>query len=331
MVSKVSSFLILFIYAIAILLISHWIMAQSINWYLLPFFLLLGAFIAWFLEIRNCHFSQDLQKKIAQSKFLTDLDELTLDIIQQTDQQIDHAQGQSKDAIANVLEHLSCLVNYHNQIDAKFKINIHTGNKIDKLIKSNHTYFDELKEKLEKNKNSREKSLVFVHQLAEDIFLLTEQSRTVVDLMWRLNLLALNAHVESIRAEDEGRCFSIVANQLRDLSIQSSKSVEKIIEITNQLNLAMTRAFDTAFTNEENNDAVEKALHNMTSNTLNKIQNYIDTVGSSIRNIREKNKLAQSSTNHILQNLQYNIDIFDLSSIRELLLAHLTAAKRAKP
>ncbi|AGB41115.1 methyl-accepting chemotaxis protein [Halobacteroides halobius DSM 5150] len=69
----------------------------------------------------------------------------------------------------------------------------------------------------------------------------------IEDVTKHLNILAINASIEAARAGKEGQGFSVVANEVKDLSSESSHIVQKIEEINKNistLNERITEVID---------------------------------------------------------------------------------------
>ncbi|MGG4037608.1 methyl-accepting chemotaxis protein [Heyndrickxia ginsengihumi] len=89
-------------------------------------------------------------------------------------------------------------------------------------------------------------------KVVDEIKLLAD---TIGNIANQTNLLALNASIEAARAGEAGKGFSVVAEEIRKLAEQSSKSVDNIREITHQ---------------------VQQAFSNLTANSK-EILDYVDT------------------------------------------------------
>ncbi|VAW86226.1 Methyl-accepting chemotaxis transducer domain protein [hydrothermal vent metagenome] len=79
-------------------------------------------------------------------------------------------------------------------------------------------------------------------ELMDDIFVVLEDVSCIAN---QTNLLALNAAVEAARAGEAGRGFAVVANEVRNLSIRSSKFNENIRGKVTETQDAVSRVRDT--------------------------------------------------------------------------------------
>ena len=89
----------------------------------------------------------------------------------------------------------------------------------------------------------------------------------------QIKLLALNATIESARAGEAGRGFSVVASEVKSLSLQTSKEIEQISKQISDV--------------QKNSKIVESSIKNITS-SVNEINNIETTISSAI-NVQSQN------------------------------------------
>ncbi len=99
--------------------------------------------------------------------------------------------------------------------------------------------------------------------IAETIVKLSEQSQeigeitgTVEELAEQSNLLAVNAAVEAARAGDQGRGFSVVAQEIKSLAEQSKEAAKRVQRILKDIQKATAAA---VMATEQGSKAVEQA------------------------------------------------------------------------
>jgi len=129
---------------------------------------------------------------------------------------------------------------------------------------------------------------------SKEIGIITE---TISQISEQTNLLALNASIEAARAGESGRGFAIVAEEIRKLAEQSSKSVEDIngilLKIQEDSNIAVSTMEETKVVVDEQSQATENTgiifseISASVSRLIDKIS-YIVKSSNTMKNKKDK-------------------------------------------
>lgn len=235
------------------------------------------------------------------------------------------------------------------------------NNQIEHIIGEVDTMAENAAEMSQKEKESeaiiRELSIssdhtkVSVSKATEQISLMSDainDIRSAVELIQSIadetDLLALNANIEAARAGEAGRGFSVVADQISKLAIQSNNSsrdiervIEKILEISERavavmeevrvnMDIQQQKLNLTRETYQAVSDGVEKSLQNM-ENIKQKIT-ILNSSGESISNaiddlshVSEQNANSASDTIQTVKDMNDTMQLVQDSSEELLLMA----------
>lgn len=143
-----------------------------------------------------------------------------------------------------------------------------------------------------------------VGAIADRISCLSEQTRQIGtisslarDLANQTNMLSLNAAVEAVRAGEAGRGFSVVASEIRKLADQSKGSAQKIANLVNDIQLAIT---STAMVTDEGTKTVSEGM-NLTHRSAQTFNNVADAVNTITLNSQQISLTAQQQAVAIQQ------------------------------
>lgn len=176
---------------------------------------------------------------------------------------------------------------------------------IDKQKEEGFVILNELVKKTKENKKAISEIHNVIENTNENAARIENASTMIQKIAEQTNLLSLNAAIESARAGEAGRGFSVVADEIRNLSEQSNEFAENIGKIINELKAATQRSVLTI------ND-VEKATVEQTQGVTNTKEKFeaialaIDSMKNSVNKINasEKNiSIKKDGLQKIIQSL----------------------------
>ncbi len=78
----------------------------------------------------------------------------------------------------------------------------------------------------------------------------------IAEIAKRTNLLALNAGIEAARAGEAGKSFSVVADEIKGLSMNSNKSAEEVTQILTEIQVRTSEVIEMIKTTEKIEDNI---------------------------------------------------------------------------
>ena len=118
------------------------------------------------------------------------------------------------------------------------------------VVNKIENFLNDTQKLLEKMTGQVEKSNQTVSFLAERVSDIQSTVLQIEDIADQTNLLALNASIEAARAQEHGRGFAIVADEVRELSIKTAKATENIkknVYDFNQQNDGLAKELDSGY------------------------------------------------------------------------------------
>lgn len=159
-------------------------------------------------------------------------------------------------------------------------------------------------------------SVKIVDESVEQVLSISEQFSEFKDKAIKINeiidmvkkiasksgLLALNASIEAARAGDAGRSFAVVANQIRDLSANTTSSAENAVQYVSELMEGITLLYDsvsnTATHLRSGNESVHKSI-----SYIDNMAQQLDSVSAEIDHIYDEINTQSSLTKDFVSSI----------------------------
>ncbi len=129
----------------------------------------------------------------------------------------------------------------------------------------------------ESNQANREINDVII-QTNKSALKIGEASSVISSIAQQTNLLALNASIEAARAGNAGKGFGVVAEEIKNLALQSAKSTKEIDEIVSELQVNSENAVKTmerlsSIINEQTKSVINsKDRYQLIANSMNETE-----------------------------------------------------------
>ncbi len=153
----------------------------------------------------------------------------------------------STDLAVNSQEGYERLNRLANEINSIFKRTDYMKESIDQTVDANQSgtkYIHELMGAIDENVSVSKKIKELVDVLGEKSQAIAEITSVIKNISEQTSLLALNAMIESARAGESGKGFTVVAQEIGKLSEQTAKSIAGIEQIVNEVSSAITQTQD---------------------------------------------------------------------------------------
>lgn len=259
--------------------------------------------------------SKDLKTFVENNlKKMIDMSEFINDTSNEFKSQFNSIEESSKE-ILNMKKYLEDI---KNTMDIALKSSV---NSIDKS-KESINFIDRNYSSIE---NSNENARLFeskINKLQEGIITIVDMAKEIEDISQKTNMLALNASIESARAGEAGKGFSVVAQEIRKLSLDTDKSLVEIknnvSNIVNELKEANIYSKKNLQNSESisNNTKESKILYDDILSNSNQTKLKVEDAFNILNDFNTKIKDLSENMNNIYVSAKQSMDIID-ESVKE--------------
>ncbi|MCK9444108.1 MAG: methyl-accepting chemotaxis protein [Tissierellaceae bacterium] len=183
---------------------------------------------------------------------------------------------------------------------------------------------DQVRDLIDALGEQSKKTSLSMNQLSDRSKEIEEIVTVIESVSEQTNLLALNASIESARAGEAGRGFSVVADEIRKLAENTRHSTVNITELTKTIQQEVSEAFAENQTNIKLIEEGFEKIHN-TSNQINVLMEFVRDVQMEIKELLKSIEEQKVLSEDVLKNFAKTTEMFDKAS--DALVNHIEEAE----
>ena len=167
---------------------------------------------------------------------------------------------------------------------------------------------------MESAMSSKTQMLEKVQSLNHFTIELQQMASDVASIAWQTNLLAINAAIEAAHAGENGRGFSVLAQEVRKLSALSGDTGKRITEKVSLINAAIVETRESAeASNQEEARSMATSQDTITA-VLNQLRAVTDTLVASTDLLKDESLDIKAEISEALVQLQFQDRVSQIMS-----------------
>lgn len=176
-------------------------------------------------------------------------------------------------------------------------------NKVIDVVKEGLKEINTLYEITEESNRANKEINDVIIQTNKSSLKIEEASSVISSIAQQTNLLALNASIEAARAGNAGKGFGVVAEEIKNLALQSSRSTKEIDEIVRELQLNSENAVKTM-------ERLSSIINEQTKSVINSKDKYqliadsMNETETTVKHMNASGEQMDSMKEQILMNME---------------------------
>lgn len=234
-------------------------------------------------------------------------DELVEKVLPVLCKQIETSREQTEVAVVEVNGRFSQIVNRLNQSVAASQAAMKNSSVdgIHEVIHDSGLELSEIADALNRSNEVKHELHSKLKELRQHTLEMEEMASDVGKVAEKTNLLALNAAIEAARAGEHGRGFSVVADEVRNLSSLSGDTGARIVERIEVIVNAMEQVLETAEkTNAQDEQTLVSSNENI-SGVLKRFEDFAKGLGDSAQILQIESEGIKAEVEDILIRMQF--------------------------
>lgn len=179
-----------------------------------------------------------------------------------------------------------------------------SGANVDALIDNNDAVLANLLEPVRAAIGQRDEALNEIERVAEAIDELRQGAARVRQLARRINMVAINASVESARAGSRAGSFAVLAEEVRTLAQQSTQDASRMLNQSNQLDERLRSLRVQAATRDSSDEELRAQADASARRAIGGLLDSVGQISRSSRGLREAGSEVRAEVERVLMGFQ---------------------------